>query len=133
MSGLKVVFVLENRSGDVKLYERDKELLPFQKEVMNKEGVSFYYHLKDSAFSIEEKLVPKINNVEEGEKINQITFKVLYEENVIFSHEIDSGSLTYEGFSKNEVEVFYFMESIVDKFENEIMEEHKKMVLYKSE
>lgn len=131
--GLKVVFSLEKKGEKEKMYERVYDLLPFQKDVLDNEEISLYYTLKDSAIEIEEKLIPKINTSKEGLKLKNVLFRVEYDGKEIFSYEIDCNGLTDESFKNNEVEVFYFFESIVKKFEQKVMEEHKNLVLYKSE
>lgn len=133
LTGLKVVFSLGKKGEKEKMYERVYDLLPFQKDVMDNEEISFFYSLKDSAIEIEDKLVSKINTSKEGKKIENFAFKVSYNGKEIFSYDVDCRDLTDESFKNNEVEVFYFFESIVKKFEQKVMEEHKKMVLYKSE
>jgi hypothetical protein len=130
---LKVIFSLEKKGEKEKLYERMYDLLPFQGEVMENKEVSFFYSLKDLAAEIEEKLIPKINKSKEGNALEDVDFRVIYNDKEIFSYGIDTQGLTDESFAANEIEVFYFFESIVKKFEQKVMEEHKRLVLYKSE
>jgi hypothetical protein len=125
---LYVIFSIEDKSGRTKLYEREMELLPFQKEALE-EGNGFFYHLKDSALLIEEKMFPKINNIEKGTELDEVIFKILYNDKSFFAYEISCDGLKYESFQKNEVEVFYFMEDIVKRFSKQLMEEHKKIAL----
>lgn len=128
--GLFVVFSIEDKSGRTKLYEREMEILPFQKDVMS-EGTGFFYHLKDSALLIEDKMLTKINNVEKGNVLNEVVFKVVYNDKSFFDYTIECEGIKYESFQRNEVNVFYFMEDIIKRFDKQLMEEHKKIALNK--
>lgn len=128
MEQLNMNFLLEDRIGETTLYEGKKVLQSFQVEMITNKDINFFYHLKDSAISIEEKLFPKIAT-NSGEDIGQLTFKLLFEDNVYFSFEIEQKGLSKEDFKKSEVEVFYFMENIISKFDKEVTNEHKNFIL----
>jgi len=130
---LKVYFSLEEKEKGKKLYEREVDLLPFQNDVMEGEKSGLFYFFKDQSFEIEEKLIPKISTTGEGNVLEDIFFRVVYKGDELFSYKLDNESATSEDFSTNEVEVFYFFETIVKKFIQKLMETHKQIVLYKNE
>jgi len=127
----KLVFLLEDKSVSVKFFEREDSLLDFQHDVLQNEGVSFYYYFKDSANDVEESLLTSIQGGD-GKKISEVIFKIVYGEKVLFSQSLHADNLFYNSFEKEEVKVFYFMEKIISNFENQLMEEHKKIILYKN-
>jgi len=129
-TGLIVTFLLENNKK--RLYRRIYETLPFQTEILDNEDISFFYHLKDSGNQVEEILIPKIKKSgSDGEELREVYFKVFYGDKELVSYEIESKGLTDKEIKNSEVEIYYFFEDLIKKFESKMMDEHKKIVLYK--
>jgi len=124
-----VIFSLEDVRGK-KVYEREYELIDYYEKIMQNKEVNFYYHLKDSAIHIEEKILPKLKHLNSDKVVNPIVFKLNYNDNNVFSYEIDNEILTYIDFKDNVSRLFFLMEGgVIEKFEKKLAEIHKDLML----
>jgi len=125
----KAFFSLEDVRGK-KIYEREYELISYYEKIMQNKEVNFYYHLKDNAIHIEEKILSKLKHSNKDKIVNPVVFKLNYNDINVFSYEIDNEVLTYDDFKDNASRLFFLMEGgVIEKFEKKLAEIHKDLML----
>ena len=132
-NNLSVKFIIEKFTEDDKIFEYEQKLPNFYVSILEKDEVNFYYFLKDSAFEIEEKLFPKIHTnkiTETNEKITP-TFRVVVSGKELYHYHLEDADITALDFKGTEVDIFYFLKKIAEKFESKVSEEHKRILLGK--
>lgn len=121
-----LIFQLENKKTGKNIYQHEVKLIDFQKEMIKREDVSFFYTFKDIGAELEEEILSKLKL---GEKKEEFSFIVKYLDSVLFQSTLDICAIEEKDVKKNEVELYFIFEKISKIIISKISEEHKNIIL----
>lgn len=132
-NSLNVKFEIGRDAKDERSFKFDSKLPSFYAKILDKDEVGFYYLLKDAALEIEEVLFPKLHKNEITEINGNLipVFRVTVNDKELVHYHLSDSKITELDFKGNEVDVFYFLKNIADKFEAKVSKEHKRILLGK--
>jgi len=119
-----LIFLLENKETKGIIYQFDAKIIGFQKEMLNKEDVSFYYTFKDVANEAEEKIA--VAGFSLGTKSETI-FKVKLEDKILYECDLDV-QLNEEVVIEWEMPLYLIFEDVAKVVLAKITEEHKNYI-----
>ena len=120
-----LVFLLEDKKTKKIIYRHDVELVEFQKELLEDKGVSFFYAFKDAVLEIEDELPRKLKL----ETKNETTLLIRHSLNILYQKDLDISGISEKDVEENEVKMYFIFEKASKIVINEIIKEHKNIML----
>jgi len=128
-SNENLIFILEDKKTKATIYQFEAKILGFQKEMLTKEDVSFYYTFKDVVNEAENTM----NTGFAQSSKNETAFKIILEDKVLYGRDLDIESISEETVSRWEMSLYLIFENAAKTVLNKVTEEHKNYILSSKE